>query len=230
MPDARCSRFSSGRSARRIARSSPLIRPMVAPARTGSPSSTFHSTAQWHARTTAVAYSLPARMPAVRYSMTPKPLSAGETVSSLVMSRSPSSSRARVATRSIVDEGAKSLPLAERHHAIDSPAGACRNFRRNGNVVPVQGERVTYLGQSDSLHEGAHGLRVRRNELLVGGHLLHPVHDSGLRRHDELRSGAFGDLPNHSFSGGDVQPLGVDLPQAHAVDELAGASALGMHQ
>ena len=55
MPDARCSRLSIGRSARRIRAREPRSSPTTAPARTGRPSAARHSIRQSHAWATASA-------------------------------------------------------------------------------------------------------------------------------------------------------------------------------
>ena len=101
---------------------------------------------------------------------------------------------------------------------------------RDGHVVLVQRQRVAHAGQGDRLHEGAHGLGIGRDELLVGRHLPHPVHDPGLGGHDEPLGRPLGHRPDHPLGRGDVQPLRLDVAPSHAVDELPGAAALGMDQ
>jgi hypothetical protein len=56
------------------------------------------------------------------------------------------------------------------------------------------------------------------------------VHDPGLGCHDELLGRTLGHRANHPLCRRNVEALGIDVAAAHAVDELPGATAFGVHQ
>ena len=98
---------------------------------------------------------------------------------------------------------------------------------RYGDVVAIERERVAHVGQGDRLHEGALGLGVGRDELLVRRHLPHPVHNPRLGGHDERLGRPLGHRADHALGRGDVQTLGPDVTPAHLVNELPGAADSG---
>ena len=71
MPQARWSRFSIGRSARRIRLRGPRTRPITVPGGTTRPSGARQSIRHSHARATASANAAPATTPPLRYSIRP---------------------------------------------------------------------------------------------------------------------------------------------------------------
>jgi len=72
---------------------------------------------------------------------------------------------------------------------------------------------IAHARKGDGLHEGADGLRICRDELLLRCHLPHAVHDPGLRRHDKPRSRPFRNLADHPLSRGNVETFGSTSPR-----------------
>ena len=146
-------------------------------------------------------------------------------MTAVVTSVGPSSASAAAAIRGRVVAHFPSATMRSM-----APRRARRDVGRDGDVVAVERERVAHVGEGDRLHEGALGLGVGRDELLLRRHLPHPVHDAGFGRDDELLDRPLGHRADHPLRRGDVQSLRPDVAPAHLVDELARAAALRMHQ
>ena len=164
MPQARCSRLSIGRSARRMRPRAPVDDARDRrPPRTVRPSGARHSMRQLAGpghRVRVCGAGEHAAAP--KLDDAPRRRRRRATVTAVVTSR-----RAVLGERQAAAmRSASGVTVAERDHAVDRAAGARRDVGRDGDVIAVEQRASRAPGEGDRLHEGAHRLGVGRDELL----------------------------------------------------------------